>query len=570
MDPNTGGGMSGLEARPGAITLGLDDLVDLAWKGRIRVPHFQRDFRWNRQDVIRLFDSVLKRYPIGSLLLWRRPAPRQRVVLGVIAIDAPAVDDATWVVDGQQRITSLANVLHPDGQRDPRFALGYDLHHEEIVELSPTEDPAVIPLSVVFDLAKVLAWFAERPEAAEHQSKAFELAKYLREVKIPAYQVVHDDIQVLQDIFDRMNNYGKRLSRAEVFSALNAGPESEADDRLTIGRIAEHIDNRSDFGEIDADTVLLAILARRGPDIQREIRLEFERNSSEFPREDKNTAFAEGQKALERAVDFLMANGVPHFTLLPYRYLLIVLARVFAHYPELDPTNRRLLGRWYWRAALLGPTIFKGATTGSARILCGRVRPDDLTGSVQDLLAAIDHPPPAPPDLRRFRTNDVPTKIILCSWWDLRPRNPDTGLAYERPELAEALKERTTAADAIHHLVARRHVPHNCRLWAANRVLMPKLTEPVDVVGDLLLARRPQFDAQQWRALRDSHAITPEIESLLEREDTQGLLSQRQIELARVLESFLQRKCEWGFENTPPLAEMVIEDLPDEENDDVA
>jgi hypothetical protein len=250
MDPNTGGDMSGLEARPGAITLGLDDLVDLAWKGRIRVPHFQRDFRWNRQDVIRLFDSILKRYPIGSLLLWRRPAPRQRVALGAIEVDAPAVDDATWVVDGQQRITSLANVLHPDGQRDPRFALGYDLRHGEIVELAPAEDPQVIPLSVVFDLAKVLTWFAERPEAAEHRSKAFELAKYLREVKIPAYQVVQDDIEVLQDIFDRMNNYGKRLSRAEVFSALNAGPESEADDRLTIGRIAEYIDDRSDFGEM--------------------------------------------------------------------------------------------------------------------------------------------------------------------------------------------------------------------------------------------------------------------------------------------------------------------------------
>lgn len=565
--------MSGLEARPGAITLGLDDLVDSAWQGRIRLPHFQRDFRWNRQDVIRLFDSILKRYPIGSLLLWRRPAPRQRIALGAIAIDAPALDDAIWVVDGQQRITSLANVLHPDGQRDPRFALGYDLHRGEIVGLTPTEDPAVIPLSVVFDLAKVLAWFAERPEATEYQSKAFELAKYLREVKIPAYQVVQDDILVLQDIFDRMNNYGKRLSRAEVFSALNAGPEFEADDRLTISRIAAYIDDRLNFGEIDADTVLLAILARRGPDIQREIRLEFEtsdrRSASEFSHEDKDTAFAEGQKALERAVEFLVANGVPHFTLLPYRYLLIVLARVFAHHPELDPTNRRLLGRWYWRAALLGPTIFKGATTGSARILCGKVHPGDLTGSVQDLLAAIDRPPPAPPDLRRFRTNEVPTKIIVCSWWDLGPRNPDTGLPYERPDLAEALQERSTAADAIHYLVARRQVPHDCRRWAANRVLMPKLTEPIDVVGDLLLARRPRFDDQQWRAFCDSHAITSEIENLLDREDTQGLLSRRQIELARVLESFLQRKCEWGFENTPPLAEMVIEDLPDEEDDDV-
>ncbi|MFY9806601.1 MAG: hypothetical protein WAK86_04965 [Pseudonocardiaceae bacterium] len=41
-DADTGGKMSsGLEARPGATTVDLDDLVELAWSGQIRVPHFQ-------------------------------------------------------------------------------------------------------------------------------------------------------------------------------------------------------------------------------------------------------------------------------------------------------------------------------------------------------------------------------------------------------------------------------------------------------------------------------------------------------------------------------------------------
>ncbi|MGQ0778448.1 MAG: DUF262 domain-containing protein [Pseudonocardiales bacterium] len=98
---------SGLETRPGATTIDLEDLVELAWSGRIRVPHFQRDFRWTRTDVIRLFDSIVKRYPVGSLLLWQRPAPAQRVPLGALSIDAPALDQAHWVVDGQQRIVSV-------------------------------------------------------------------------------------------------------------------------------------------------------------------------------------------------------------------------------------------------------------------------------------------------------------------------------------------------------------------------------------------------------------------------------------------------------------------------------
>ena len=119
-----------LDSRPGAITLGLDDLVEMARSGRIRVPHFQRSFKWTAKDVVRLFDSIVRRYPIGSLLLWRRPAPAASVALGTLTIDAPEFDEAMWVVDGQQRITSLVNVLQPGTHPDPRFSLGYDLHEE--------------------------------------------------------------------------------------------------------------------------------------------------------------------------------------------------------------------------------------------------------------------------------------------------------------------------------------------------------------------------------------------------------------------------------------------------------
>jgi hypothetical protein len=52
---------SGLETRPGATTLGLDDLVELAWSGHIRVAHFQRDFCWTSQDVIHRYPVSLRR-----------------------------------------------------------------------------------------------------------------------------------------------------------------------------------------------------------------------------------------------------------------------------------------------------------------------------------------------------------------------------------------------------------------------------------------------------------------------------------------------------------------------------
>ncbi|MGH3605539.1 MAG: DUF262 domain-containing protein [Pseudonocardiaceae bacterium] len=563
---------SGLETRPGATTFGLDDLVELAWSGHIRVPHFQRDFRWTRQDVIRLFDSVVKRYPVGSLLLWRRPAPAQRLALGALQIDAPALDQALWVVDGQQRVTSLANALHPDGAKDSRFNLGYDARGDQIVNRSGTDDPYVIPLPTLFDLAKVLDWFATHPEVGDYRNKAFELAKHLRQFAIPAYQVVQDDTRVLRDIFDRMNNYGKRLSRAEIFSALIAGDESDAEHTLTIAQIADHVEDRTAFGRVDPDTVLRAILARRGPDVQREIRLEFDdgnrRGDLEFRDEDRDSAFAAGEEALLRAVSFLQSIGVPHVALLAYRYLLVVLSRVFAHYPEPDPANRRLLGRWYWRAAVLGPGIFKGSTTGAMRILCTRVRPGDLSGSVADLLSVLDNDHEVTlPDLRRFRTNEATAKITLCSWWELGPRSPDTGVPFELPQLTEVLMDRATAADAVAVFVARRFIPEPYRLWASNRALVPVLNEPANEVSGAFLQRPFDVPEDTWSLVLRSHSINAESESQLACGDTVAFLHSRQVDLQQVLESFLRRKCEWGFENTPPLHELLIEDLGEGDDD---
>src|SRR5262249_32280055 len=161
-------------------------------------------------------DSIVRGYPIGSILLWVRPAPKQTIHLGALTIAAPAIGNARYVVDGQQRITSLANALSEAGASDPRFALGYDLRSNTFVPLRQQEDPMVLPLPVISDLQKLLKWFNDHPEIDGRLDQASGVTKTLRQYPIPAYNVTQGDAAVLQDVFDRMNNYGKRLSRAEV------------------------------------------------------------------------------------------------------------------------------------------------------------------------------------------------------------------------------------------------------------------------------------------------------------------------------------------------------------------
>lgn len=84
------------------------------------LPAFQREFQWDEDRVIALFDSIMRGYPIGTFLLWQvKPESRQRVLAYRFISEAreggihnPLEDthdvrSLTMVLDGQQRLSSL-------------------------------------------------------------------------------------------------------------------------------------------------------------------------------------------------------------------------------------------------------------------------------------------------------------------------------------------------------------------------------------------------------------------------------------------------------------------------------
>ena len=215
----------------------IEQLLDLVTSGRIRVPRFQRGLRWTSTDVERLFDSIYKGYPVGTLLFWQRPAPAAAVELGGVEVDAPERDDALWVVDGQQRITALAGALLPaTGNADTSFELAFELNTERFVRRRPNDRRETrLPLREAYDLHRILAWLRERNLDDELQERAFRLADHLRNFEIPAYIVASEDEDALRQIFDRTNTFGKQMTRAEVFHALNTATEPGKPDLRSLG-----------------------------------------------------------------------------------------------------------------------------------------------------------------------------------------------------------------------------------------------------------------------------------------------------------------------------------------------
>jgi Protein of unknown function DUF262 len=550
--------------KPNAQTYPLEDLVDEVLSGGVRIPDFQRAFRWQWEDVRRLMDSIVRGYPIGSVLLWARPAKTEELHMGALKIKAPKRDEALWVVDGQQRLISLANALNDAGSNDPRFAIAYDLSRQIFVK--PVDEQAhVIGLPTIFDLQRLLKWFSKHPESAKYFEEATRVAKAIREYSIPAYIVKQkdEDMDVLIDIFDRMNNFGRRLTRAEVFSALHGGPKGN-DPSYTLADIILHIGATYLFGEIDDDTVLRAILARRGHDVTRDIRAEFSRDrvSREFPDETPDQAYRAGERSLDRAVNFLQNEaGVPHFSFLAYRYLLVVLTRFFAHYPEPAPRNIELLRRWFWRAAVIGPEVFSGWTQAS-RVLCSQITPNNEVNSVQSLLKVVSEYPLKSPNIHSFRSTAASTRILLCAMWSRNPRSFLTGEPYLQDELGRALEGRRTAKDIMATIF--RKDPDGGGTRAANRFIFLG-EDSIEDVRDIFQRQPTKMTDVFWLELLDSHIVDADMKTSLVNENASDFLQLREVRLNELTENFLRSKTEVSFEDTPPLSSFLLDE--DEEED---
>ena len=559
-------------SQPAANTYSVVDLVVAALEGRIRIPEFQRPLRWQWEDVRRLFDSIVKGYPIGNLLLWKRLAPAAQLRLGGLRIEAKQFEEGWWVVDGQQRLISLANALSEEGARDGRFALAYDLRKQLFVHPNRGDEGHVVPLPTLFDLQRLIRWFTkDHPEASEMLDEASRITRAIREYKVPAYLVDQDDEAVLRDIFDRMNNYGKRLSRAEVFSALHPGKGSRVEPFSHFQRIAESIHDERGFGIVDDDTVLRAVLARRGGDVTRDIRVEFSseriRKARDFGAETAEVAYREGELALSRAVAFLQEDvGVPHFAFLAYRYLLVVLTRFFALFPEPEPRNRVLLRRWFWRAALIGPGPFSSSWTNAMGNLLNRITANDENGSIQRLLQNPMDTDLRPPKLIGFRTNSAESRIVVSALWSLNPQSLLTGKPYCRQQLSEAIQPDGTLNDVAQRII--RHEPENHKNWAANRILVLESELP-ESVADMMVT--PPLERERCeREFLASHAFEEELVKKLVHGDKTAFLEARQLRIEQVVNDFIERMAETHLEDTPPLDSFDLDDEEEERDDALA
>ena len=394
-------------------TCKVEELLEFAREGRLRIPDFQRPLRWKASDVIALYESIVRGYPVGSLLFASREAPAQRVKLGAFELDAPQRSDAYIVVDGQQRIAAIVGaLLHPgEAPSGDVYAIWYDLETETFFRLMRGTAPVTAMPLCAFDTPdRTLAWvhgWALGKERADLVQKAFRVSTQVRNFAVACAIVSGSDDQPLREIFRRVNNTGVAMRAHEVFNALHG--RGDASPTLAVARRLSEFG----FGVLPQDFILRCAAFVEGVDAGKGI--------DDFR---SKHGLEHTEAALRRSFEFLVADAlIPHIKLLPYRIVLQVLARYFALHPSPSRRARTLLRRWVWRSIA---SRAKSSSLTRERELQSVVEQPDAEYAAQALLRdpALGDPIPLKTLLDPWNPRGAASQIFTLALLSRAPRDP--------------------------------------------------------------------------------------------------------------------------------------------------
>ena len=240
----------------------VKNLVDDVRIGKIGLPDLQRPFVWRDNKVRDLFDSMLRGYPIGYIMLWESPTEYDKKKNSIGGNKKIYEKPKELVIDGQQRLTALVAAMYGINVRDKNYnereiKISFNpLTREFAVWTSPIERDQewISKVSDVF-IAKEENYFTKfrrkfindlndaRVKKGFEKLSDVELDKIednlndllnLEDFSLPTLEIsANADEQDVADIFVRVNSGGQNLTENNFIQTLIAVYEKETHDRIT-------------------------------------------------------------------------------------------------------------------------------------------------------------------------------------------------------------------------------------------------------------------------------------------------------------------------------------------------
>lgn len=339
--------------------LTIRQIISQVIAGQIRVPIFQRGFVWDANRVAFLMDSIYKGYPFGSILLWRTKQ-RLKFERKLGPFELPSVDPdypVDYILDGQQRITSIFGVFQTELQKDSSedwtniyfdYRANPDAQESQFTPLDPQDsDPnRYFLLKNLFDTTAYRR--ATKDFDDQLAEKIDKVQSVFKEARIPIQMLSTDDRTTVAIVFERVNRQGVELDTLQLLSAWTWSEEFDLQRKFE--ELATELEPFG-FREVglDKDLLLRCCAAVLAGDATTKTLINL--NGSVV-----RDRFQEIVNGLKGAIDFLRDNlNIYSLENLPYPAYLVPLCVFFAipgnSQVRYSNDQRLTIIRWFWRTS---------------------------------------------------------------------------------------------------------------------------------------------------------------------------------------------------------------------------
>lgn len=278
----------------------------LIQRNELILPAIQREYVWKPSQVIKIFDSILRGYPVGSFLSWKvLPETTGKFKFyGFLkdysgfdkrhnpVVDIPTDREVIAVLDGQQRLTSLniglrgtyayrnprawankawsyperrlyLNVLGeaPENEAGLKYHLVF-LTTEQVQQAAEDGTKKWFPISDIFEASEAYQMaqvpmkygVGNEPQAVEMISRLWQEVHHNQSLHF--YEEDDQDIERVLDIFVRVNSGGTVLSYSDLLMSIATAQWKDKDARAAVHGLVDTLNTTGQGFNFSQDTVL--------------------------------------------------------------------------------------------------------------------------------------------------------------------------------------------------------------------------------------------------------------------------------------------------------------------------
>ncbi len=385
------------------------------------LPAIQRQFVWNQDKIIALFDSILRGYPISSFLFWELDDKNRSTwdaykflengsdgdVRNQIA-NVDGVHQMTLILDGQQRLTSILIGLKGTYEKKQKYKRwdkqrlylnllkdpnseesgNSDMHFQlKFFDEQPDDslDEKWFRIGKILDFDSEDRFYAFRDleknslsdDITKKQISIFErnLERLYRAVwkddVISYYTEVNQDYDRVLDIFVRANEGGTKLSKSDLLLSMITSNWDGMNAREEIYNFVDHLNkDLGSHNDFDQDFVMKSCLVLSDLPVAYKVQNFTPKNLALIKRKWESI-----KAAIEKGVIASNFYGIDRDNLTSTNALIPVCYYLFRH-PEVkltgdssfDVKNSRIVRNW------LITTLLNGVFGGSSDTMLTNIR----------------------------------------------------------------------------------------------------------------------------------------------------------------------------------------------------